>query len=70
MKPTITLTITNDTLNLLAKREGMAVWEGSYQWGNYGLQGTIERALRDIPEWLQDNAPEWVSQWETASAQA
>ena len=65
-EPRLTITLTDDTATVTAwGDDGKVTWQGAYRWGAYGLDGMVERVLRDLPDWITGNAPAWVGQWET-----
>jgi hypothetical protein len=70
MNVSLTLTVHRDGIALLAHGpDGLATWDGFYRWDVYGL-GMPARVLRDLPDWIIENAPTWVHQWEAAEVSA
>lgn len=68
--PQLMITVTDDVVRIDAWDDsGEMTWQGAYRWGAYGLDGMVERVLRDLPDWITANAPAWVDQWETEAAQ-
>ena len=68
--PRLTITLTADAVLVDAWGENdLMTWQGAYRWGAYGVDGMVERVLRDLPDWITENAPAWVGQWETEAGQ-
>lgn len=69
--PKITITVTNESVLIDAwGQDGLMTWQGCYRWNKYELGGMAARVLRDLPEWITANAPDWVCQWDDAAATA
>lgn len=70
-RATLTFRITDDAVLLDAvNADGYTTWQGRFSWDTYELGGMFARMTRDVPDWVIENAPAWVRQWDDAAAQA
>lgn len=68
--PRITLTIHEHGVDVLAvDSDGIGTWAGFYRWNVYGLE-MPGRVLPGVEDWIIENAPAWVAQWDAAGVQA